>query len=74
VAQVAERLRQTVDRLRIAIDDAEIAVTVSVGVAVCECRVREDPEALLARVDTALYKAKALGRNRLAFAHSGVLD
>ncbi len=74
VAPVAERLRQTVDRLRIAIDDAEIAVTVSVGVAVCECRVREDPEALLARVDTALYEAKALGRNRLAFAHSAVLD
>ncbi len=51
------------ERLRLAAAEVRtVAVTVSIGVAVCADGA--DGGALLATADTALYQAKALGRNR----------
>lgn len=43
-------------------------VSVSIGYAVFECP--QEPSALFARVDKALYRAKACGRNRIVEAHA----
>jgi len=61
--QIAERLRQTVENSRLAIDAGQaIAVTVSIGITS-----REDSdktfEELLKKADVALYRAKNLQRN-----------
>jgi two-component system cell cycle response regulator len=62
VDALAERLRTEVAELRFVDDLAPLRVTVSAGVA---CRQRgEAYEELLARADTALYRAKEAGRNR----------
>jgi len=63
--QLAERLRRAVSQMPV--QDAlgqPVRVTVSIGVASFD---PETPvsEALLTRVDEALYRAKALGRNRV---------
>ncbi|HEX5102480.1 MAG TPA: GGDEF domain-containing protein [Pirellulaceae bacterium] len=56
----AERIRHTIDELS--------DVTVSSGVAVVAAD--DDAKTLLTRADTALYAAKAAGRNRV-FSHTG---
>jgi len=63
--QLAERLRRAVSQMPV--QDAlgqPVRVTVSIGVASFD---PETPvsEALLTRVDEALYRAKAMGRNRV---------
>ncbi len=66
VAAAAERIRGQVAGLVIEHDGRTIAVTVSIGVAVHEAgHEAESVEALVARADTALYKAKEAGRNRV---------
>lgn len=66
-AAFAERLRAALQTLRISLDGpppAEVAVTMSVGVAACA---PADPslEAVMHRADAALYRAKRGGRNRV---------
>ena len=58
----AERLRLAVNRHRFNEPD-EIRLTISLGLATCR---KDDPDitCVLQRADTALYKAKARGRNR----------
>lgn len=58
----AERLRQQVAETRL----HGLAVTISLGIA--EYRRGDDPEAILARADSALYRAKRSGRNRVGIA------
>jgi diguanylate cyclase (GGDEF)-like protein len=53
-------------RLRAAVADARLGVTVSIGVAVP--RLGEADGALLARADRALYRVKAMGRDGVAVA------
>ena len=60
-ARVAARIRRAIEDTPCECDGARVQVTVSLGVA--ELREGEGPEALLARADTALYQAKAGGRN-----------
>nr|WP_246307533.1 diguanylate cyclase [Azospirillum melinis] len=57
---VLEALRQRVSAQRMACGGA---VTISIGVG--QARAGEDIDSLLQRVDAALYKAKAAGRNRI---------
>jgi len=64
----AGRLRRTIERMRTSLDDgADVAITVSIGVA----SVRADDERIddvLGRADEALYEAKQSGRNGVASA------
>jgi diguanylate cyclase (GGDEF)-like protein len=59
----AERVREAFQDSGIAVDDAPIATTVSIGVAGGPAHVELD--VLLAAADTALYQAKGGGRNRV---------
>ncbi|MEZ4598572.1 MAG: diguanylate cyclase [Syntrophotaleaceae bacterium] len=60
----AERLRQALAQLRVGSENGPINITVSIGLAMAES---EDGsvEEVLQRADTALYEAKAKGRNRV---------
>jgi diguanylate cyclase (GGDEF)-like protein len=64
--EVAERLRAAVERLEWAEVDPALRVTVSVGVA--ERAGPDDFATLAKRADDSLYRAKELGRNRVALA------
>jgi len=64
-AGFAERLRGRVARKRLRLTaETTAAVTLSVGVADF-CDQRADPDAVLQSADEALYRAKALGKNRV---------
>ena len=59
----AERIRQAVEAYPFMNEDLRISVTISIGVV--EILGKEDTEAsLIGRADSALYEAKAQGRNR----------
>ena len=60
----AERLRQRVANLPLVKGDTCIAFTVSIGVTQLVAS-DANPDAALARVDIALYRAKEFGRNRV---------
>jgi diguanylate cyclase (GGDEF)-like protein len=65
-AQLAERMREAVERLRLPRVGAagELRVTASFGVAsIPECA--DDKDALIAAADAALYQAKRAGKNRV---------
>jgi len=65
-----ERLRANIERLQIETKAGKVSVTVSIGVARATTDMNED--ALLEVADAALYRAKALGRNRVEYATSGL--
>lgn len=60
--RVAERIRERIGGLEIATPHGIVRVTASLGIATLEAG--ESIDALLARADAALYRAKAEGRNR----------
>jgi diguanylate cyclase (GGDEF)-like protein len=63
---LAERLRRTVERLRFTTGEADLTITVSVGVAsLSEIDPTDGPAALVALADARLYGAKLAGRNRV---------
>jgi diguanylate cyclase (GGDEF)-like protein len=62
--QVAESLRYELSRISLPAGDAEVTMTVSVGV-VTAAKNEIDGQALIARADKALYRAKHAGRNRV---------
>jgi two-component system chemotaxis response regulator CheY len=64
-AVACERLRDRVESLRIATSAPGGIVTVSAGVATLDRSIDRGVEAWLDRVDKNLYRAKALGRNRV---------
>lgn len=65
----ADRLRRSIEAEPFMVDRGQkrLAVTASIGVACSETGL-ETPEALIKRADTALFEAKAAGRNRAAAA------
>ena len=66
VVQMAERVRADIAACVIEHEGKTIPVTVSIGVACHEAeKEAESIEALVARADAALYKAKEAGRNRV---------
>ena len=69
-SRLAEKLLKTVAALEIAHAPSAVRlhVTISIGVALHENADNGDLASLLARADTALYSAKALGRNRFEIA------
>lgn len=60
-------MRQAVASVEIPLNSVVIPVTASVGVA-CLAEGESAFDQLLVRADTALYQAKALGRNRVVLA------
>jgi len=64
-AALAERLRQAVESQRF---EGLPAMTISIGIANLAGRALERPEILFDEADKALYRAKALGRNRVCVA------
>ncbi|MEO9340408.1 diguanylate cyclase [Mesorhizobium sp. SB112] len=67
----AERIRERVSRLDFSHVDAELAVTLSAGVAGTDLNF-EDFQSVLKAADSALYKAKAGGRNQVQSAEAAV--
>jgi diguanylate cyclase (GGDEF)-like protein len=63
--EVAERLRKTVESLRVPIEGGTISVTASFGVA-CYPTSGSGRESLFSTADRALYAAKHEGRNRVS--------
>lgn len=63
-AQVAERLRETIESLALKAGDEDFQFTVSIGIAMLS---KEDSEfsTILKRADNALYRAKETGRNKV---------
>lgn len=64
IITVAQNLRRAIEALTIEHQDHRIAVTVSVGGAMAR-RSDEDVQEVIERADSALYRAKAAGRNRV---------
>jgi diguanylate cyclase (GGDEF)-like protein len=62
--QIAERICARAAALRISVGGEPIALTVSIGVAVMDAET-PSAETLVECADTAQYRAKALGRNRV---------
>jgi diguanylate cyclase (GGDEF)-like protein len=60
----AERLRNLVEGLVVRVGAFSLRITVSIGVA-CVAEADASMEAVIARADNALYRAKAGGRNRI---------
>ena len=65
---VAERYRHALEKVRVAVGADSLSVTASIGVACYPDDSLRTVDDLLRRADTALYRAKALGRNRVVFA------
>ena len=66
--RAAERIRAAVGTSPVELDvDQALGVTCSVGLAWYPARQLEDHESLLRAADTALYRAKKAGRNRVEF-------
>jgi len=70
---VAERLRTSVQELRVPADPEPIAVTVSIGVHVAAAGV-DEVEPLLAKADEAMYRAKRAGRDRIELSIGSAID
>ncbi|MEO8810087.1 MAG: diguanylate cyclase [Rhodanobacter sp.] len=66
----AERLRKAVSRMKVAVEQALLGVTISIGVASREPGMA-DPGSLVNAADKALYAAKKKGRNRTCMFHHG---
>jgi diguanylate cyclase (GGDEF)-like protein len=62
---IGERIRQTIHQKPIVADGCVLEVSISVGVASHAEDREASPEVLLKKADLALYRAKALGRNRV---------
>jgi diguanylate cyclase (GGDEF)-like protein len=62
---IAERVRHAIDQKPIVADGCPLQVSISVGVASHADEGEASPELLLKKADLALYRAKALGRNRV---------
>lgn len=72
-ATVAERLRRRVEQMSIDIGASQaVSVTMSVGGAFAPQWVRSTPALWCERADLQLYRAKALGRNRVSLEPSAV--
>ncbi len=66
--QQAERLRAAIAERPFTLPEGSISVTISIGVIAKECELCDSPSRLVRAADTALYHAKAAGRNQIVIA------
>jgi two-component system, cell cycle response regulator len=72
---VAERIRQSVAALEIAISPVHrLQITISIGGAFAPVWVRSTADIWIERADTQLYLAKASGRNKVCIDHQQVIS
>jgi diguanylate cyclase (GGDEF)-like protein len=64
----AERIRENIEQITIAVDGKLVSITVSIGVSSYQ-KGDANIDALMKRADKALYKAKNQGRNRVIVHH-----
>jgi diguanylate cyclase (GGDEF)-like protein len=64
--EVAERLRQQVEKSPLQLDNTTVSYTVSIGVTTV-CASDDSLDAVMRRADAALYRAKRNGRNQVEF-------
>lgn len=64
---VAERLKQTISKIEVPYEGTIITCTVSLGVAALNNKTKENYDAIMKRVDEALYEAKRTGRNKFVY-------
>lgn len=75
---IAERLRETVEKRIVKVNECEISVTISIGI----CHIADangSLDILLSQADQAMYWAKASGRNKVSqwtseISHSAAMD
>ncbi|MEZ5661764.1 MAG: diguanylate cyclase [Burkholderiaceae bacterium] len=65
--QFAERIRLAAESMRVAVDGRSISMTVSIGLSSRRPRDQECARAMLAAADSAVYDAKANGRNQVVW-------
>jgi diguanylate cyclase (GGDEF)-like protein len=71
-ATIAERLREAIEGMEIAIDGQTVKITVSVGVVTYVPQFDKlSIEEFIDKADKALYDAKSSGRNKVAIASAG---
>ncbi|GAB6158350.1 diguanylate cyclase [Desulfotomaculum varum] len=66
-AVVAERLRQSIERMEFILPGKEKPVQITVSIGVAQMNREDTPDMLLQRADEGLYLAKRRGRNRYDF-------
>ncbi len=66
--RVAERIRAGVGMMKFDVPSGDLHMTMSLGVAIREDGTSPDTRTMLQAADAALYRAKALGRNRVELA------
>jgi diguanylate cyclase (GGDEF)-like protein len=66
--KIAERIRSTIAKSEIKYKEHTIRLTISCGVACYEKDLDVSAESMIDRADTALYRSKQDGRNRVTFA------
>jgi len=64
--QVAERVREAIESTPIWVEEQDIGLTASLGVALYSVGQADTPEQFIARADACLYQAKDEGRNKVA--------
>jgi two-component system, cell cycle response regulator len=64
---VAERIRRSIETLKVMNDDKELSVTVSIGISQYDPIRDKETRDIIERADKALYKAKQAGRNRVCY-------
>jgi len=66
--RAAERLREAIARTAVDAGSDSLRVTASFGVAICPGIAISTVAELIAAADSAMYRAKALGKNRVEMA------
>jgi diguanylate cyclase (GGDEF)-like protein len=62
---IAERLHNVCSPLKLTVEDQDLLITESFGVAACKPATGDQKADLMKRVDRAMYQAKQAGRNRV---------
>lgn len=63
--EVAERLRETIEKTPLDTENGPIRITISIGISACSATELTSLQEIIRRADVALYSAKDAGRNKV---------